>query len=60
MLELIIEKIDALLEGKERVLVAIDGDAAAGKSTLGRQLAAHYSCELLAMDDFFLPPALRS
>jgi len=42
------------------VLVGIDGDAAAGKTTLTKQLAAHYNCPAIHMDHFFLPPDLRT
>ena len=40
--------------------VAIDGMAAAGKSTLGTLLQKRYHCNLIHMDDFFLPPELRT
>jgi len=60
MLKNIIEKINELLKTGGQVFVAIDGDAAAGKSTLGGELAAHFNCPLIQMDDFFLPPALRT
>jgi uridine kinase len=52
--------IDAALQANERVLLAIDGDAAAGKSTLAAELARAYGCEVIHMDDFFLPPNLRT
>jgi len=56
----LLSAIDALLERKERVTVAIDGMSAAGKSTLGELLARRYGCTLVHMDDFFLPPELRT
>ncbi len=46
--------------GKERVLVAIDGYAAAGKTTLAKGIAALFDCTVFHMDDFFLPPSLRT
>ncbi|MDR2167956.1 MAG: uridine kinase [Clostridiales bacterium] len=52
--------IDSALEANERVLVAIDGDAAAGKSTLAAELKRAYDCNVIHMDDFFLPPNLRT
>ena len=58
--ELLKTQIDALLAGKERVLVAIDGNCGAGKTTLGGILAAHYGCNLFHMDDFFLRPEQRT
>ncbi len=41
-------------------VIAIDGRAASGKSTLAEQLSAILQAGLVHMDDFFLPPALRS
>lgn len=40
-------------------LLAIDGACATGKSTLAEQLAKHYKCTLIRMDDFFLPVEKR-
>lgn len=59
-LELLKTHIDALLDKQERVLVAIDGNCGAGKTTLGSALAAHYGCDLFHMDDFFLRPEQRT
>lgn len=52
--------IDKLLESDSPISVAIDGMAAAGKSTLGTLLQKRYGCNLIHMDDFFLPPELRT
>ncbi len=40
---------------RERVLLAIDGAAAAGKTTLAAFLAQKYDAPTVHMDDFFLP-----
>lgn len=56
----LLDAIDGLLSQKDRVTVAIDGMAAAGKSTLGDLLVKRYGCTLIHMDDFFLPPELRT
>ena len=45
--------------GKTTV-IAIDGRAASGKSTLAGQLTRVMQAGLVHMDDFFLPPTLRS
>lgn len=46
---------------KDRVcVIAIDGRAAAGKSTAAGQLKRILGAEVVHMDDFFLPPKLRS
>ncbi len=59
-LNIIQARIDALLAEKTFVLIAIDGTAASGKSTLAQQLQAHYDCNLFHMDDFFLRPEQRT
>ena len=41
-------------------LIAIDGRAASGKSTRALLLAAVLEAPVIHMDDFFLPPALRT
>ena len=51
--------IDALLSCKDHVIIAIDGPAAAGKSTLAAALCEEYDACVIHMDDFFLPPAMR-
>lgn len=53
-------RIDALLAGKPHVIVAIDGPAASGKTTLAAELAAHYGAAVLHMDDYFLQPHQRT
>ncbi len=54
------QAIDDLLTQGRPTVVAIDGMAAAGKSTLASLLARRYDCPVIHMDDFFLPPALRT
>jgi len=54
------DRIDGLMSGKERVLVAIDGDCAAGKTTLAALLAQVYDCNIVHMDHFFLRPEQRT
>lgn len=41
-------------------VVAIDGRAASGKSTLADMLAMATGASIVRIDDFFLPPALRT
>lgn len=53
----------AVEEGLHRetpLLVAIDGRCGSGKSTLAEQLRRETGCALFHMDDFFLPPSLRT
>ena len=45
-----------LQKEKERVLLAIDGRCASGKTTLANQLQNILGCEVIHMDSFFLRP----
>lgn len=45
---------------KRPFVIAIDGRAASGKSTLAEQLSKLLGADVIHMDDFFLPPELRS
>ena len=50
----------ALLDRKECSVVVIDGPCGSGKTTLARLLAALYHTSPIPMDDFFLPPPMRT
>jgi uridine kinase len=45
---------------KETILVAIDGQSASGKTTMGEALRELYDCNLFHMDDFFLRAEQRT
>ena len=47
-----------LADGK--VIIAIEGGSASGKSTLSELLAEKYDCTIFHMDDFFLRPEQRT
>ncbi len=51
----IITKIRGLLCQKEFVVIAIDGRCASGKTTLADAIKQEFSCNVLHMDDFYLP-----
>lgn len=53
-------RIDALLLQKKRIICAIDGGCASGKTTLAALLQQVYACNVFSMDDFFLQPAQRT
>ena len=53
-------KAAAKLPLKQVRIIAIDGRAASGKTTLSRQLAAVLEAQVIHMDDFFLPVNLRT
>lgn len=52
--------IDRRLAEGGRLLLAIDGGSASGKTTLGTLLARVYDCHVFHMDDFFLRPCQRT
>ena len=53
-------RIEELLSVRDRVVIAIDGGAATGKTTLADLLAKRYGGEVIHMDDFFLRPEQRT
>lgn len=50
----LLARIDRLTAERSRVLVAIEGGSASGKTTLGELLQNVYGCPVFHMDDFFL------
>jgi thymidylate kinase len=54
------ERIDRLCREQERVVIAIEGGSASGKSTLADMLSEIYDCNIFHMDDFFLRPEQRT
>ena len=44
----------------EPKIIAIEGRAASGKSTLAENLSVVLAADIIHMDDFFLPPSLRT
>lgn len=57
----IIRAIDSLLnQSASPLMISIDGDSGSGKTTLGQQLQQHYKANLIHVDDFYLPKALRT
>ena len=51
--------IHRLLAEKERVVVAVDGRCGSGKSGFGKLLERLFDCNVVHMDDFYLPIAAR-
>ena len=58
--EQICTRINALLLHKRHVVIAIDGPAASGKTTLAERLKVRYDADVLHMDDYFLQPYQRT
>lgn len=56
----LLQRLTGLLVHKQVAVVAIDGRAASGKTTMAEQLATVLQAGVVHMDDFFLPPDLRT
>ena len=54
------KRIDDLLKTGDQIVIAIDGNCTAGKTTLASVLAKEYDCNVFHMDDFFLRPEQRT
>ena len=59
-LNIIKTRVDRLLREKDRVIIAIEGPCASGKTTLAALLEEQYDCNVFHMDDFFLRPEQRT
>lgn len=53
-------RIKSLLHAKGRVLIAIDGNCCAGKTTLSQRLGGLLDANVFHLDDYFLQPHMRS
>jgi len=56
----LLAQIDAAISQNQHTIVAIDGGAASGKTTLGGILHLIYDCNILHMDHFFLQQHQRT
>lgn len=56
----LLEAIKAVASAKPRVIIAIDGRCAAGKTTLAGKLKEIFDCNIIHADDFFLRPEQRT
>lgn len=52
--------VEQLISQKDHVVIAIDGRCGSGKTTLAAFFTEFYDCAVVSMDDFFLPPGLRT
>lgn len=58
--ELIKAKVNELKKHKSKIIIAIDGRCASGKTTLAERLAQELDCNIIHADDFFLQPFQRT
>ncbi|MEA4811677.1 MAG: hypothetical protein VB108_03790 [Anaerolineaceae bacterium] len=56
----LLSHLEGLLAGEQPLVLAIDGRAASGKSSLAAKLGERFAAAVVHMDDFFLPQELRS
>ena len=54
------KRINDLLKTGKQIVIAMDGNCAAGKTTLASLLEKEYDCNIFHMDDFFLRPQQRT
>lgn len=58
--EAVVSRVSALLALQPRVLLAIDGNCCAGKTTMANRLGERLHAPVFHMDDFFLRPEQRT
>ncbi|WP_236897692.1 uridine kinase family protein [Clostridium beijerinckii] len=56
----VFDEIKNLLKDNKKLVIAIDGRCGGGKSSLGAMLTEEFDCSLFHMDDFFLPPRMKT
>lgn len=59
-IKVINNKINELLSQNKTIVIAIDGMAGSGKTTLADQLSKYFDARIIHLDDFFLPKNLRT
>lgn len=58
-LKQILKKVKALMKKQDQLVIAIDGMAASGKTTLANEIAKKLDANIIHTDDFYLPSHLR-
>lgn len=58
--EAISARVQNMLQTQERVLIAIDGNCCAGKTTTAARLGTLFNATVFHLDDFFLQPHMRT
>lgn len=59
-LEAATREVERLKNGDHRIIVAVDGRCASGKTTFARSLSERLGCAVFHLDDFFLRPEQRT
>ena len=58
--EITVEKIKEILNRKNSLWVAVDGNSASGKTTFANELSGFFDCNVFHIDDFYLPRNLQT
>lgn len=56
----VFEAIEKRLQEGIPIIIAIDGQCGSGKGTLADILSKRYECNIFHMDDYFLPPMMKT
>ncbi len=56
----IIDSINSLSDENSKIIIAIEGSCASGKTTLSEEFEKIFNCNVIHMDDFFLPFEMRT
>lgn len=56
----IIDSINSLSDENSKIIIAIEGSCASGKTTLSKEFEKIFNCNVIHMDDFFLPFEMRT
>lgn len=59
-MKVLLDEIRGRLDRNERLILAIDGPCASGKTTLAAEIATKFDCNVIHLDDFFLQPDQRT
>lgn len=51
----IVETIDSFTSKNQQIIIAIEGPCTSGKTTLANEIATEFDCNIIHIDDFFLP-----
>lgn len=60
MNRIVFEKIEELISTKKRIVIAIDGMCASGKTTLANEIQEQFGGTVISADSFFLPFEMRT
>ncbi len=60
MNRIVFEKIEELISFNKRIVIAVDGMCASGKTTLAGEIKEQFGGTVISADSFFLPLEMRT